>query len=214
MPRKSDGIPFILSPRPTKSADGKQQFYARLDPGRKLDIEFVDNECARISSLHNGDFRRTCEIFMDAVAHLIANGYRIETPIGSFAPKLRTLGEHTDADNFSNGSVMYAGIDFKPSKQLKNRVLSHQKGCYKINAHAGNMQMHDTKLMYKALSESMTDGIITVRSFCLNSKLKYASARQYLDHLCHGDFPLLKCSKIGRSLIYMPTERYAGIINR
>lgn len=51
MSRKSNGIPFILSPRPTKSADGKQRYYARLDPGRKLDIDFVDNECARCSKI-------------------------------------------------------------------------------------------------------------------------------------------------------------------
>ena len=212
MPHKSDGIPFILSPRPTKSADGKHLYYARLVPGRKLDTEYVDNECARISSLHSGDFRRACEIFIDAVAQPIADGYRIETPFGTFAPRLRTLGEHADPNQFSNGSVMYAGIDFKPSKLLKDKVFRHQKGCFRIKTPVGNMQMHDEEFMLKALREAMTGGFITIRAFCIYSRLKYASARKYLDSLCQGDDPILKCDKAGNAFIYRPTERYTEII--
>lgn len=214
MPRKTDGIPFVLSPRPTKTTDGKQLYYARLVPGRKLDVDFVDNECARISSLHPGDFRRTCEIFVDAVAQLIADGYRIEPPFGTFAPRLRTLGEHTDTNNFPNASVMYAGIDFKPSKLLKDKVKRRQKGCRKTDAPAGNTQMYNTELMHQALRRSMADDIITIKSFCINSHLKYASAKKYLDGLCQGNEPLLTCRKTGNTLIYKPTARYTKVINR
>ncbi len=42
------------------------------------------------------DIYKSCFQDYMGAEHLVSDGYRVETPIGSFAPKLKLLGEHTD----------------------------------------------------------------------------------------------------------------------
>lgn len=206
MPRKTDGIPFQLQPRPTRNEDGKQLLYARLLPGRRMKLDMVDDMFTRGRSYRLGDFKRMMETFIELFGRYIAMGFRVETPLGSFAPKLRTHGEYTSPEQVSNGSVSYAGIEFTPSRAFSQEVERHQRGCLKANVVVGNEQMHDEKAMNKALEQGIDHGIITVKAFMVYSRLRYKSAKKYLDSLCEGDTPRLRSFKRSGKLFYEVIE--------
>ena len=48
--------------------------------------------------LREGELPKAFSVFMSAAAELMAMGYRIDTTIGSFAPRLALKREITDAD--------------------------------------------------------------------------------------------------------------------
>lgn len=45
MPKKTDGIPFTLQPRPTKGDDGKPLLYAQPVIEHKYTIDDIDSLC-------------------------------------------------------------------------------------------------------------------------------------------------------------------------
>jgi len=53
---------------------------------------------------------------------LMAKGYRIDTPIGSFVPKLKLKREITDADEAKNSDVMLDGVDYNPGKRWNEAI--------------------------------------------------------------------------------------------
>jgi hypothetical protein len=67
----------------------------------------------------------------------------------------------------------------------------------------GNSQMHDPKAMEEALRRSTVNGYITISNFVWASGLKYNSAKHYLDSLCQGDNPRLRCYQEGRTWHYV-----------
>ncbi len=208
MPRKTDGIPFILQPRPTKGADGKPLLYAQLMPGRRLTLDWLDTEFRGQGRYQPGDVKRMFEVFATVVGRYLADGYRIETPIGSFAPRLKIDGDYTEPASVCNGSADLAGIEFTPSQRLRREVKEHYRGCRKINTVVGNAQMYDERAMQKALRACMAHSdFITVRDFSIYSKLKLKSARHFLDSLCEGDTPRLRRVKRGRILLYFPLDQ-------
>ncbi len=208
MPRKTDGIPFILRPLPTKGCDGNPLLYASLEPGRKINLAFLDDEFRGLGRYQRGDVKRMFEVFAMVAGHYIAEGYRIETPFGSFAPKLKIDGEYTDSADVGNGCAYISGVSFTPSKMLKREIEKHYRGCLKITTPVGNAQMYDELLMEKALKECIKDtGIVTIRSFCIHSQLKYKSACRFLNSLCEGDNARFKRVKQGGIILYLPTHK-------
>ena len=97
MPRKTDGIKFEIHPRPTKGEDGKPLL------------------CNKYRNLRTGELQMVFDVVIDVVGLWLSDGYRVETPIGSFAPKLKLLGEHTDPKIIHGRDFEYAGIEFIPS---------------------------------------------------------------------------------------------------
>lgn len=210
MPRKTDGIPFVLQTRPTKGPDGKPLLYAQVAPGRKLALDILDSEFQGVGSYRTGDVKHMFEVFANVIAKYVADGYRIETPLGSFAPKLRIAGDYTDPADVSNASAEYAGVEFTPSHAFTKQIRDHYRGCLKVNNHVGNSQMHDETAMKRAFSECLGHStFITLRAFCCYSKLKYWSAKRYLDSLCEGEGALLNCQKSGTLLLYIPKDKDA-----
>ena len=96
MPRKTDGIEFEIHPRPTKGEDGKPLLYVRPAKGRKKNFKELDDFCTKYRSMRTGELKQAFDVVMEVVGHWVSDGYRVETPLGSFAPKLKLLGEHTD----------------------------------------------------------------------------------------------------------------------
>ena len=101
MPRKTDGIEFEIHPRPTKGEDGKPLLYVRPARGRKKSFKELDTYATKYLGLRPGEKQMV-----------------FETPIGSFAPKLKLLGEHTDPKTITGKDVVYAGLEFIPSKEF------------------------------------------------------------------------------------------------
>lgn len=210
MPRKTDGIPFILQTRPTKGLDGKPLLYAQVAPGRKLTLDYLDCEFRGLGSYREGDVKRMFEVFANVVGKYIAEGYRIETPLGSFAPKLRIFGEYTNPAEVSNASAEYAGVEFTPSHAFSKHIRDKYRGCLKVSTHVGNAQMYDEDVMKRVLRECLGSGsFITLKAFCCHSNLKYWSAKRYLDSLCEGDDAPLYRQKSGTLLLYIPKDREA-----
>ena len=195
-------IPFLLYTRPTTDADGKPLLYAKPDPILKLDLQAVDDFSRAEGGLRFHELKRVFESFMEVFSTYIASGYRIETPIGSFYPKLTMSSDISNPSQVFDAHVSLAGIGFTPSKQFNKEVFKHHHHCHLINLSAGNSQIYDQQAMKKALLKSVSGGFITIRSFMAHSSLHYYSAKKYLDEQCQGDSPLLACRKVGNTLLY------------
>ena len=110
MPRKTDGIEFEIHPRPTKGEDGKPLLYVRPAKGRKKSFKDLETFCNKYRNLRTGEFQMVMDVVMEVVGLWLSDGYRVETPLGSFAPKLKLMGEHTDPKTIHGRDVRYAGI--------------------------------------------------------------------------------------------------------
>lgn len=100
---------------------------------------------------------------------------------------MKLLGEHTDPAKVRGIDVMFNGIEFTPSKDFIKQVERRQRGFRMSDEPVGNEQMHDSQAMEVALRKSMRNGYTTVGRFQVFSKLKYNSAKRYLESLCQGD---------------------------
>ena len=204
MPRKTDGIEFEIHPRPTKGEDGKPLLYVRPAKGRKKSFKELEQFCNKYRGLHTGELQMMFDIVMDVVGHWLSDGYRVETPIGSFAPKLKLMGEHTDPSTIHGRDIRYAGIEFIPTKEFVREGGQNCKGYRNSKEPVGNSQMYDEKAMDEALRQSIKLGYTTIPEFMRFSGLKRDSAQSYLDNLCKGDHPRLWKVRESRRWLYFP----------
>ena len=203
MPRKTDGIEFEIHPRPTKGEDGKPLLYVRPAKGRKKGFKELDDFCTKYRSMRTGELKQAFDVVMEIVGHWVSDGYRVETPLGSFAPKLKLLGEHTDPKTIHGRDIKYTGIEFIPSKEFVKECGKNREGYRKSQAPVGNSQMYDAKAMDEALSKcTKRHGFTTINTFMVFSGLKYKSAKKYLDSLCQGEQPRLYRLQEGRAWHY------------
>lgn len=198
MPRKTNGILFELQPRPTKAENGKPLLYAQPVIERKYDLDAIDDFCAKYRHTSKGEIKLLFNLFSEVATMWLRKGYRVETPFGSLAPKLKLLGEHTDPDKVTGRDVMYGGIEFIPSRQFVKDADCSRDGFRCQQGSVGNSQMYDSKAMEEALRRSAYNGYITISTFMIFSGLKYNSAKKYLDNLCKGDNPRLYSYREGR----------------
>ena len=142
MPRKTDGIEFEIHPRPTKGEDGKPLLYVRPAKGRKKSFKDLEAFCNKYRGLRTGELQQVMDVVMEVVGLWLSYGYRIETPLGSFAPKLKLMGEHTDPKTIHGRDVRYAGIEFIPSKEFVKEGGQNREGYRKSQEPVGNSQIH------------------------------------------------------------------------
>ena len=164
MPRKTDGIEFEIHPRPTKGEDGKPLLYVRPAKGRKKSFKQLADFCNKYRGLRTGELQMVMDVVMDVVGLWLSDGYRVETPIGSFAPKLKLLGEHTDPKTIHGRDIEYAGIEFIPSKEFIKEGGKNREGYRKSEAQVGNSQMYDERAMDEALRRCLKLGYATIQS--------------------------------------------------
>ena len=201
MPRKTDGIEFEIHPRPTKGEDGKPLLYVRPAKGRKKSFKQLEDFCNKYRNLRTGELQMVFDVVL-----WLSDGYRVETPIGSFAPKLRLLGEHTDPKTIHGRDIEYAGIEFIPSKEFIKEGGKNREGYRKSDTQVGNSQMYDEKAMDEALRRCMRLGYATIPEFMIFSGLKRDSAKAYLDSLCKGEHPRLWKVRESRRWLYFPKK--------
>lgn len=207
MPRKTEGMFFELHPSPKKGEDGKPLLYARPASDCKVTMKNVEDFCVEYRGMHRGQMTICMETFIDVCRHWLSDGYRIETPLGTFSPRLRLLGEHTDPKKVSGGDVVFAGINFTPSKEFVKEAGRDNLGFRRTDTPVGNDQIHDEAFMEKALHRSMVEGFTTIERFRHVAGLKYHSAHDYLESLCQGDSPRLRRMKIGSAYHYFLQEK-------
>ena len=204
MPRKTDGMPFELYTRPTNGEDGKPLLYVRPVAPYKRTMKDVENYSG-YRGINKGTVDIAFETFIEVCSEWLAEGYRVETPIGTFAPKIKLEGEFTDPAKVKGKNVKFVGIELTPSKRFVKAVERQQRGFYKKESNVGSTQMHDEAFMADALQRAMSPGFTTIRVFMRHARLKYHSAQRYLDGLCSGEHPKLKRMKYGATFHYFPT---------
>ena len=203
MPRKTDGMPFELYTRPTNGEDGKPLLYVRPAAPYKRTMKDVE-AYSGYRGVSKGLVDIAFETFMEVCCEWLSEGYRVETPLGTFAPKIKLEGEFTDPAKVKGKDVKFAGIELTPSKRFVKMVERKQRGFYKKESNVGNSQMHDEAFMAQALRRALYPGFTTIGIFMVIAGLKYHSAQRYLNGLCSGEHPTLRKMKYGTTYHYFP----------
>ena len=208
MPRKKDGMKYELLKRPTKGDDAKPLLYPRPAIGVKYSMWMLDEFCHQHRGMHQGELIRAMQSFMDVAVIHMKDGSRVETPFGSFAPKLRLDGDYTDPKKIKSKNVQFATIEFIPSKEfLESLAKRINRGFLQVGQPASTEQLHDPKAMEEALRKALRKGYTTVNGFCFHCGLNYYTARRYLNSLCEGENPRLRKKKEGTVMHYLPVKK-------
>ncbi len=205
MPRKKYGMKFELLPRPTKGEDGKPLLYARPSIGFKYTTRAVDEYCVKHRGAHPGDMTRFLESFLDVAANLMIDGSCVETPFGSFAPKLKIDGDYTDPDKVQHKNVRFGGIEFIPSKHFEQEL--EKKLIYGFLKKKDVVERHPAEneaALEEALQSCLSRGYTTAKRFSYKAGLRYMTAKRFLDGLCEGEQPRLQRFKEGTTYHYLP----------
>ncbi len=206
MPRKKVGMPFEVHPSPLTAANGEKLLYVKPLSGRTRTLQELEDFFADKYSLRKGEMSRVFKAFLDASSIWMAQGYRIETPIGTFAPKIRLKRQVTNPDDIHSNDVELEGIDYQCIKSFE-KELDLRMGIdgfryvhRPISSRILNNQQHLEKALKKSIEAN--GGYTTVSSFAYYSGLTDHSARRQLDRWCIGDLPKLQMSRISRAHIY------------
>lgn len=204
MPRKTNGMPFEIHPSPKKAANGKNLLYVRPRSRQKITMEQLDDYCANHYALRPGELTRAFQAFIEATGYYLSEGYRVETLIGTFAPKIGLKRELTDPDEVKTTDVLFEGIEYKSVKEYEKSVLSNLRGFRRANNPNVQQLMADEDHLNKALQANLEryHGYVTARSFAHSANITYYSARKQLDKWCEGEHPRLLKTKQGQEYIY------------
>ena len=204
MPRKTNGMPFEIHPSPKKAENGKNILYVRPRSRQKITMEQLDDYCANHYALRPGELTRAFQAFIEATGYYLSEGYRVETLIGSFAPKIGLKRELTDPDEVKTTDVLFEGVEYKSVKEYEKSVLSNLRGFRRANNPNVQQLMADEEHLNKALQANLEryHGYVTARSFAHSANITYYSARKQLDKWCEGDNPRLLKTKQGQEYIY------------
>ena len=195
---------YEVHPSPQKDEKGKYQMYVRPQRGRKLSMKQMDGYCTEHSTLLDGELTRALEIFARQASQLLAQGYRIETPIGSFAPKLGLKRKYYDADEVKDEDVTLTGIDYIPVKEWEDKIADWLGGFNRFENPNVQKNMADKDQLEQIMRACIAefDGYTTARIFSVRASLTYYSARRQLDEWCKGENPKLLRTMRGQEYIY------------
>lgn len=204
MPRKKGGLLFEVHPTPVKGKDGRNIVYVRPAAGQKLSMKALESYCDKFYGIRFGELTRAMDVFVRAAAELMARGYRIETPIGSFAPKLKLLREVTDASEVKVRDVAFDGVDYNPGKLWNDQLEKWSEGFCPANNPDTQQLLADQETLSRLLQECLKRyrGYLTVGIFARYSGLTYYSARKQLEQWTKGDNPRLLKTRRGHEYIY------------
>ena len=197
-------MPFEIHPSPKKAENGKNLLYVRPRSRQKITMEQLDDYCANHYALRPGELTRAFQTFIEATGYYLSEGYRVETLIGSFAPKIGLKRELTDPDEVKTTDVLFEGIEYKSVKEYEKSVLSNLRGFRRANNPNVQQLMADEDHLNKALQTNLEryHGYVTARSFAHSANITYYSARKQLDKWCEGEHPRLLKTKQGQEYIY------------
>lgn len=203
MPKKKSGFPYEVHPTPMKGKDGRNIVYAKPARGLKLSIEGLDDYCSKHYALRGGELQLVLGTFLKAAAEIMAKGYRIDTPIGSFVPKLKLRREITDADEVKDSDVMLDGVDYNPGKHWNKAIDKWLfDGFLRVDNPNVQRLMDNGEHLAQALKACLRRGYVTVSSFAIAASLTKYSARKQLEAWTKGKNPKLMKSKMGQTYIY------------
>ena len=204
MPRKKDRMPFEVHPTPAKGKDGKNIVYAKPAMRDKLTMSGVEDFCSRNYGLRYGELSRAFDVFLRAAGKLMAMGYRVDTPIGSFAPRLELTREITNPDDVKSHDIRFNGVDYQPGKRWNEELSKWGNGFRRVDNVNTLELLADKNRLDELLKNCLHryNGYVTVGLFARASGLTYYSARKQLNQWTQGDNPRLLKTRRGQEFIY------------
>ena len=198
-------MPFEAHPTPKVAENGEKLLYVKPQSGLVRTLDDFEMWFKDKYTLRQGDASRVFEAMLDGAPEWLARGYRIETPIGTFSPKIRLKRQVTNPDDIRHDDVELEGIEFLPTKAfMKN--LKHSiglDGFRYVRKPQSSLIMNNQQHLEKALQKCIREhGYATVASFAAHRGLTDHSARKQLNKWCYGDIPKLQMSRFGRIHIY------------
>ena len=123
MPINKSGIRYELYDTPKKDEQGRNILCAKVVSSGTYTQQQLEEYLQRHWAIHPSDARRFMTAFVDALSQLLANGYRVDTLLGSFYPKLKLDAPFTATDKVTANDVAFDGIGFLADKAF-NGVIS------------------------------------------------------------------------------------------
>jgi len=204
MPRKNCGMWYEVHPTPVKGDNGRNIMYVRPKSGMKLTMKQLEEYCEHINALRYGELSRAFDAFLRVAGRFLAEGYRIDTPIGSFAPKLSLAKQVTSADEVKDRDVRLDSVEYKPGKLWNREMEKWHDGFRKAETANVQERMADKAKLEQMMRECLErhQGYITAGMFSRYSGLTLYSARKQLNEWTKGDnLKLLKTPR-GKEHIY------------
>ena len=204
MPRKNSGMCYEVHPTPVKGEDGRNLMYVRPKSGMKLTMEQLENYCERTYNMRYGEMSRAFDMFVRAAGRFLAEGYRIDTPIGSFAPKLSLTKQVTNPDEVRDRDVRLDGVEYNPGKLWNNEMKKWHDGFRRYHNPDSQELLADQEKLEQMMRECIEKhhGYITAGMFSRYSGLTLYSARKQLNEWTKGDNPKLLKTARGKEHIY------------
>lgn len=203
MPRKNSGMWYEVHPTPVKGEDGRNLVYVRPKSGLKLSMKELEDYCERTNSLRYGELSRAFAAFVRAASRYLAEGYRIDTPIGSFAPKLSLTKQVTDADQVKDCDVRLEGVEYNPGKLWDKEIGFWLDGFRRYHNTNTRALLTDKERLEQMMRQCLKNqGFVTAGSFARYSGLTRYSARKLLNEWTLGDNPKLLKTKLGKDHIF------------
>lgn len=206
MPRKTDGIPFEVHRSPSTDKDGGTVLYATPLSNRTRSFDEIEGFLEMKSTLRQGELQRAFDTFLSECSFWLSDGYRVQTPLGSFTLKLGMKRKVTNTRDVRHDDVEFKGIEFRPSAEFINKTKRRiaSVGYRYVHKADSTLLMFNEEEMLKSLHRSIDTkgGYTTLSRFMACSGLSKYAASKKLNHWCAGSSPLLKSRKIGHSVIY------------
>lgn len=204
MPRKNSGMWYEVHPTPVKNSDGKNLMYVRPKSGMKLTMKQLENYCERTYNMRYGEMSRAFDMFIRAASRYLAEGYRIDTPIGSFAPRLSLTKQVTNPDEVKDRDVRLDGVEYNPGKLWNEEMKKWHDGFRRFHNPDSQELLADKEKLEQKMRECLEkhQGYITAGMFSRYSGLTLYSARKQLNEWTKGDNPKLLKTPRGKEHIY------------
>lgn len=204
MPRKNCGMWYEVHPTPVKGVDGKNLVYVRPKSGMKKTLKELEEYCEGMHALRYGELSRVMDVFVRVAGRFLAEGYRIDTPIGSFAPKLSLAKQITDADEVKDRDVRLDGVEYNPGKLWDKEMNKWFDGFRRYQNPDTQEILADKVKLEQEMRECIQrhDGYITAGIFSRYTGLTLYSARKQLDEWTKGENPKLLMTRRGKEHIY------------
>ena len=194
---------YEVHPTPVKGEDGKNLVYVRPRSGQKITMKELEDYCEKINALRYGEMSRAFDAFIRAAGRFLAEGYRVETPIGSFAPKLSLAKQMTDPDQVKDRDVRLEGVEYNPGKLWEKAIDKWLDGFRRYKNPDTKQILADKEKLEQVMRGVLQRcGFITAGMFSRASGLALYSSRKQLNEWTKGDNPKLLMTPRGKEYIY------------
>jgi len=203
MPINKSGIRYELYDTPKKDEQGRNILCAKVVSSGTYTQQQLEEYLQRHWAIHPSDARRFMTAFVDALSQLLANGYRIDTLLGSFYPKLKLDAPFTVTDKVTANDVAFDGIGFLADKAFTEKVRNSIGGLRRERGHKSNPLGSPADIRRKVTKLARDNGgFFDMRDFRLAFGVSDYMARKQLKMLSEGPSPFLCCKRMGSSLTY------------